>query len=223
MVAFLALTLGASATNEALATDLATVRGQARVIDGDTIAVGNKVIRLLDIDAPVLAQKCDGHRSSRACGKASADALAAKVGTAAVECVPAQRDDYDRILARCSVGDEDLSTWSVSSGWSFAFVRYSARLVAEEQAARARGLGIWAADEVQAPWDYRARRWDVAAQEAPEGYPIKGNISKSGERIYHVPWTGQFHDRTKIDTCKGERWFCSVQEAQAAGWRASYR
>lgn len=47
---------------------------------------------------------------------------------------------------------------------------------------------------------------------------IKGNISKGGERIYHVP--GQkWYSRTKITTSKGERWFCSEQEARAAGWR----
>jgi hypothetical protein len=95
--------------------------------------------------------------------------------------------------------------------------------VAEEQEARAQGIGIWAAKEVQAPWDYRKARWDVAAQQAPDRCPIKGNISSSGEKIYHLPWAGNFYDRTKISPKKGERWFCSEAEAIAAGWRASYR
>jgi len=51
---------------------------------------------------------------------------------------------------------------------------------------------------------------------------IKGNISSSGEKIYHVPG-GSYYDRTVIDESKGERWFCSEQEAQAAGWRKSKR
>lgn len=52
---------------------------------------------------------------------------------------------------------------------------------------------------------------------------IKGNIStKTGEKIYHVPGQ-QFYNKTKIDTSKGERWFCSEAEAQAAGWRKSKR
>lgn len=48
---------------------------------------------------------------------------------------------------------------------------------------------------------------------------IKGNISiKSGERIFHV--RGQhFYERTKISPQHGERWFCSEEEARAAGWR----
>jgi hypothetical protein len=47
---------------------------------------------------------------------------------------------------------------------------------------------------------------------------IKGNISSSGERIYHVP--GQrYYDKTLINGLQGGRWFCTEQEAIAAGWR----
>jgi len=57
---------------------------------------------------------------------------------------------------------------------------------------------------------------------APQGCAIKGNISRKGERIYHVP--GQEHyGATRISTGKGERWFCSEAEARAAGWRRAKR
>ena len=49
---------------------------------------------------------------------------------------------------------------------------------------------------------------------------IKGNINSKGEKIYHVP--GQkYYNATKIDTRYGEKWFCSEEEARAAGWRKS--
>lgn len=49
---------------------------------------------------------------------------------------------------------------------------------------------------------------------------IKGNVSTRGERIYHVP--GQkYYDETRISRSHGERWFCSEEEARAAGWRRS--
>jgi len=50
---------------------------------------------------------------------------------------------------------------------------------------------------------------------------IKGNISyNTGEKIYHV--SGQaYYEATQINTTKGERWFCTDEEAQAAGWRRS--
>ncbi|MGB3448632.1 MAG: hypothetical protein WBA48_18260 [Xanthobacteraceae bacterium] len=44
----------------------------------------------------------------------------------------------------------------------------------------------------------------------------------SPERIYHVP--GQkFYSETIITAGKGERWFCSEDEARAAGWRKAMR
>lgn len=52
----------------------------------------------------------------------------------------------------------------------------------------------------------------------PAGCDIKGNISKKGERIYHVP--GQrWYDETVISPEKGEFWFCTEAEARANGWR----
>lgn len=47
---------------------------------------------------------------------------------------------------------------------------------------------------------------------------IKGNISSSNEKIYHLPGCSSY-DKTVIDESAGERWFCSEQEATVAGWR----
>ncbi len=63
----------------------------------------------------------------------------------------------------------------------------------------------------------------AGAQQQPRpGCVIKGNVSASGERIYHLPG-GAFYNATQIDPKRGERWFCSEAEAQAAGWRRSRR
>jgi hypothetical protein len=51
---------------------------------------------------------------------------------------------------------------------------------------------------------------------------IKGNISRSGERIYHVPG-GRWYNATMINPLRGERWFCNEGEARTAGWRRSIR
>jgi hypothetical protein len=59
------------------------------------------------------------------------------------------------------------------------------------------------------------------ATEAPDKKcPIKGNISSSGEKIFHVPG-GRYYGSTVIDVSSGEKWFCSEKEAEKAGWRAS--
>ena len=51
---------------------------------------------------------------------------------------------------------------------------------------------------------------------------IKGNISRKGTRIYHVPG-GAWYAKTRIDTAKGERWFCTESEARSAAWRRAKR
>jgi len=63
---------------------------------------------------------------------------------------------------------------------------------------------------------------DVPAASPSEGVPgkcrIKGNIGASG-KVYHLPGTPSY-EKTRIDETKGERWFCTEEEARAAGWRA---
>lgn len=57
---------------------------------------------------------------------------------------------------------------------------------------------------------------------APPAIVIKGNISSSGEKIYHLPG-GAYYDQVKIDEAAGERFFESEEEAVAAGWRKASR
>jgi hypothetical protein len=70
------------------------------------------------------------------------------------------------------------------------------------------------------PWEWRAaeKTQTVSPPVAQGSCVIKGNISKSGERIFHVPGN-RYYDKTTIDEGSGERWFCSESEAIAAGWR----
>lgn len=69
-------------------------------------------------------------------------------------------------------------------------------------------------------WAYTSYHNTSGVSTACDNPTIKGNISTSGEKIYHVE--GQrFYSATKIDTNKGERWFCTESEAKDAGWRKS--
>ncbi len=52
----------------------------------------------------------------------------------------------------------------------------------------------------------------------PPGCEIKGNISAAGNKIYHRPG-GADYDGIKIQTEKGERWFCNEDEAIRNGFR----
>jgi endonuclease YncB( thermonuclease family) len=204
-------------------TGLSTVRaaplvsGDARVIDGDTIDVSGTRIRLEGIDAPETAQTCSRNPAgSWPCGREAQKALARMIEGRQVACTAEGYDRYGRMLGVCSVGSEDVNAAMVRNGYAWAFVKYSTRYTSEEAAARDAKAGIWQS-ESQPAWEFREKRWLVAEDKAPDGCAIKGNVSESGH-IYHMPW-GPWYGKVRIETAKGERWFCSEEEAVAAGFR----
>jgi len=145
-----------------------------------------------------------------------------------VSCQQTDTDRYGRIVAVCHRGEVDLNAAIVREGWAVAFVEYATDYVAEEAQAKRDRSGIWGGKFI-VPAAYRKDGRPQAEQRSPgsavdqaQNCSIKGNISKAGERIYHVPG-GSFYERTKIDQGAGERWFCTEQEAPAAGWRRSMR
>ena len=118
----------------------ADISGHARVVDGDGLEIGGQRIRLHGVDAFETRQMCGAH----ACGRASADALRNLVGGRPVDCAEMDRDRYDRIVAVCHVGGEDLGAAQVRQGHAVAYTRYSQRYVMEERAARRDNAGAWA-------------------------------------------------------------------------------
>ena len=56
---------------------------------------------------------------------------------------------------------------------------------------------------------------------APDGCPIKGQVTASS-RTYVLPWSPDY-ERARVQSTRGERWFCSEQEAVAAGFKAAQR
>ena len=218
LLAALALACSASAQD--------VLMGPARVLDGDTVEIKGQRVRLHGIDAPESAQTCtDGAGRSYRCGRAAMNALASLIGGGSVACRILDRDRYGRLIAVCYRNRVDLNGSMVAAGHALAYRQYGTAYAGHEKAARARRLGLWQG-RFEAPWEWR-RSKGAGTSRAPaprqgSGCAIKGNVSSSGERIYHVP--GQsFYDRTRISEAKGERWFCSEDEVRAAGWRRSRR
>lgn len=194
-----------------------TLSGPARVVDGDTIDINGHRVRLEGIDAPETAQSCASKSGGTwDCGRAAARALQALVAATDVSCDSRGADKYGRVLGLCFAEGRDLNATMVKTGMAWAFTKYSQSYVAEETAARSAQAGVWQAPS-QAPWDFRHKGWQVAEATAPQGCAIKGNVSGKGH-IYHMPWS-PWYDRVTVDTARGEQWFCSESEAQAAGWR----
>lgn len=216
----------------------ADISGVPRIVDGDTVQINSTKIRLSGIDAPETDQLClDPIGERRACGVTARDELIEHAGGKPWTCHISGTDRYGRSLAACEVDGQDVQQWMVRNGWALSFVRYSHAYDADEQAARDAHAGIWVGSFI-APWDWRHRNVGttilgaasvpvnaqalllgaVSAAEAPSpDCTIKASMGgQSGECIYH-----QQGDRwyAKINMSKG-RWFCSAQEAEAAGCRA---
>lgn len=190
--------------------------GRARVLDGDTMVVGAETIRLYGIDAPEHDQTCqDDSGADWPCGPTAKATLVRLIGAQPVTCAPRNRDRFGRLVARCTVGGADIGAQMVEAGMALAYRHYSRAYVPQETRAKAARLGLHAG-QFTPPETHRHARDDHPSNACL----IKGNITRSGERIYHRP--GQKHyTRTRISPSRGERWFCSEHEAQKAGWRAA--
>ncbi|MEI4487011.1 thermonuclease family protein [Frigidibacter sp. MR17.14] len=212
----LAVTILLAALCLASAAGAQSLQGRAVVHDGDTLRIGGERVRLYGIDAPELAQTCsrsDGR--DWPCGRWSREKLAV-LASGEIRCEGIERDRYKRLVARCRGPGGDIGAAMVEAGAAFAYRRYALDYVDAEKRAAIAGLGIWQG-EAEAPAAFRA-----AGQPAPQPAPaetcaIKGNISDNG-RLYHLPGMRSYA-KTRIDTGRGERWFCSEAEARSAGWR----
>lgn len=199
---------------------LADVSGRIEVIDGDTFRVGRETVRLFGIDAPEVAQTCQTRNNQTwACGEWVSAEVSKRYENKFARCTPLGSDRYRRVIAQCEVNGIDVGADLVETGLAFAYRKYSSMYdLAEKQAAvNNRGLH---GSRVQEPAAYRAQR--SKGRRAPDpNCAIKGNISSSG-RIFHVPGQRDY-DATGINLAKGERWFCSEQDARRAGWRKARR
>ncbi len=195
--------------------------GSVRVIDGDTIDVGGVRVRLHGIDAPEIGQTCtNANGAVWECGRWVAQEARARWQGAHARCDMRDIDRYGRVVAVCRIGGEDIGRALVRDGLAVAYRRFSMAYDLDEKAAVIAGRGLHGHD-MQRPGEFRSNS-AAGSGAADPACNIKGNISRDGTRIYHVP--GQyFYDRTRINTGKGERWFCSEAEARAAGWRRARR
>lgn len=149
-----ALLIGAATivTRDAAAEQIS---GRSVVIDGDTIEIHGRRLRLAGIDAPESAQLCADSQGQRyRCGQRAAEALERKLRGKVVSCEFRAWDRYRRALATCRVADEDINGWLVREGHALAYRQFSPAYVPEEEMARAAKKGIWSG-AFQLPWEFR--------------------------------------------------------------------
>ncbi len=125
-----------------------------KVIDGDTIKIGNEKIRFGGIDAPELKQICFKNEEKISCGILAKNILKKKIGKETPKCISEGKDVYKRTIAECFINEESLSKFLVSNGYAFAYRKYSRKFIKDERFAKKNKLGLWSM-KFMFPWEFR--------------------------------------------------------------------
>jgi endonuclease YncB( thermonuclease family) len=219
----------------------------AIVRDGGTIQLADVTYRLDGIDAPELDQICiDEHADAWACGAEARDQLAKLIGDREVRCNDLGLGPYKkRHIGICTVEGEStsLNQLVVRQGFALNFEPYArGRFKEDEVGAKENRRGLWKGCFV-APHEFRRGQKDGALigescrtdkdreiravlfpddPAMPSGCSIKGKFAVRARvtgnvGVYHLQGCSSYPALTKPD-----RWFCSEDDAQAAGFRRAY-
>ncbi|EJL23522.1 thermonuclease family protein [Novosphingobium sp. AP12] len=129
--------------------------GIARAIDGDSLRVGNREVRLFGIDAPEYRQTCKIRYTNWSCGADAATALRSMVDGRQLTCTARDQDVYGRTVATCRASGVDVAGEMLSRGLAITLEHASAEYFQRQAASRTAGAGIWASEFVT-PSEYRA-------------------------------------------------------------------
>lgn len=130
------------------------VEDVAKIIDGDTIHIHIWKMRLAGIDAPEISQKCKYLNANWDCGISAKNSLIAKIDDKPIRCELHNKDRYNRFVATCFLGEEDLNEWLVLNGYAVAYTQYSEKYRGVEMIAQNLKKGIWSAS-FQMPAEFR--------------------------------------------------------------------
>lgn len=211
------------------------------VIDGDTIDVSKDGqtdrIRLIGIDTPETKDprkevECFGVEASQR----ATELMKGKSVT--LEADPSQDnvDKYGRLLRFVFLENgTNVNLQMIKEGYAHEYTydlpyKYQSDFKLAEAKAKASKLGLWGASCTVVVAPTKSQEQPVTNQTNTTLIPvapttqttgscnIKGNINSDDEKIYHTTDCA-YYSKTKIDTSKGERWFCTEAEAVSAGWR----
>jgi endonuclease YncB( thermonuclease family) len=218
------------------------------VKDGDTIQLGDVAYRLAGVDAPEFDQPClDDHAENWACGADARDQLVKLIAQREVRCKDLGEDKVykNRRSGLCSIAGEPISLnqavirlgYGVSSDPTG-----KASFGGDADKAKDTKQGLWKGCFVT-PADFRSHTTDAPLQGAscpgdkdralrdalfpeeltmPEGCNIRAKLARRARvtghvGIYHIPACQNYAMQPPPD-----RWFCSEDDARAAGYRKAY-
>jgi endonuclease YncB( thermonuclease family) len=220
----------------------------AIVRDGDTLRLGDMTFRIDGVDAPEFDQTCiDEHADPWACGVEARDHLAKLIGGRSVQCKDAGPDKtFSKWhLGICSVdGESDsLNQLMVRQGYALnSEPSAKGRFGDDEASAKSKKAGLWKGCFV-APQAFRRREKSAALLGAscrsdkdrelrealfpdepgmPPGCSIKAKLAVRARVTGNVGVYQLQACRSYAPLTRPDRWFCTEEDAQAAGYRRAY-
>jgi endonuclease YncB( thermonuclease family) len=216
--------------------------------DGDTLQVAGITYRLDGIDAPEFDQMCiDDHADPWTCGVEARDQLAKLIAGRGVHCKDLGPDKtFSKWHAGiCSVDGEtdSLNQMLVRQGYALNFEpNVKGGFKADEADARDKLLGLWKGCFVM-PQAFRRRDKTTPLAGAscrtdkdrelraalfpddpamPPGCGIKAKLAVRARVTGNVGIYNLQGCRSYAPLTNPDRWFCSEEDAQAAGFRRAY-
>ena len=139
------------------------IKGNAIVVDGDTIKINGKKIRFSGIDAPESyfkgkKQTCIEDNKEVFCGQISKNKLKEKIGSNSLNCkIEKNKDKYKRLIGECFIKKQSLSIFMVRNGYAFDWPRYSkGKFVNDQEYAKINKLGFWNM-KFEYPWKWKKK------------------------------------------------------------------
>jgi endonuclease YncB( thermonuclease family) len=225
-----------------------TQAADAVIRDAGSIVVGGVTYRLVGIDAPSVDQMCiNGYADPWACGVAAREKLTQLVGSRAVHCDDLGQDGKRsrRRIGLCTAKGEtfSLNRALVREGFALGSEPEAAgRFREDEDDARTHQSGLWGGCFV-APQEFRRKNKTASLLGAscrsdkdreiraalfptdltmPPGCPIKAKLATRARVTGQLGYYQLQGCRAYETLTKPDRWFCSEEDAQTAGFHRAY-
>ncbi|MBQ8465412.1 MAG: thermonuclease family protein [Alphaproteobacteria bacterium] len=117
-----------------------------KVVDGDSLEIGQRRIRLKGIDAPEYKQYCyDFQKQKYDCGRESQLYLKnlLKQANYKVSCNTHQKDRYGRELSVCFANGKNLNLAMIEAGWAVTYRTENKKYTTAEKTAQREKNGVW--------------------------------------------------------------------------------
>ena len=131
------------------------ITGGTRVVSGDTLMLGGRVVKMFGIAAPNISQTCaDGSGRGYKCGRQSVAWLSGWLSDNEVSCHILSESEKGLLTGVCMLGPYDIGAALVNAGWAVADTRQSKIYIPYQNQALTNKRGLWQG-EFYMPWDWQ--------------------------------------------------------------------